>query len=401
MFKNRLEDNIWKYAIQLITNKRIFVSILSIYYLTIPDVTIQGIGFIIAIGTFFSFIFEIPSGYMSDKIGHKQTLVLSNFLLLLSSIVFYFSNSYLFLIIASIFWNVGNAFSSGTGTAFMHETITALGRDNEYVKIMGKIRSVGFALPAIISMLIPFLVVYGYKVPFLVAIVIDAIGLVSAMSLVAPKVKKERVEALEVGPNNFRRAFREIKHYNLLPGMIFSSLVTSYVFAFGQYRGPYQATVGIAVIWFGILQGSGRILASIMLWFSGKLHTKISQQNVRLLKVILFAFLAVPLFLVSNKLVVAGCFLLINALFYGLNGLSGGTYKKLKNSSLKATVLSIGSQIKNIFTIIVVPFLGFLITKVGYKNAFGIFLILYFFIALYIHIKIKNSTDADDDFGGD
>lgn len=401
MFKNRLEDNIWKYAIQLITNKRIFVSILSIYYLTVPDVTIQGIGIITAIGTVFGFIFEIPSGYMADKIGHKQTLVLSNALMLLSSTFYFFSNNFITLVAASVLLSVGNAFSSGTGTAFMHETITALGKDKEYVRIMGKVKSVGFALPAVISMLIPFLVVYGYKTPFLVAIIIDLIGLISAISLVIPNVKKERVAELEVGPNNFIRAFREIKHYNLLPGMLFSSIVTSYVFSLGQYRGPYQAVVGVAVIWFGILFGSGRILASIMLWFSGKMHAKISQPNIRLLKIILFTSLSIPLFFTTNKIIVAGCFLLINASFYGLNGLSSGTYRKLKNSSLKATVLSIGAQIKNLFLIVTTPLLGFLIMKYGFKNAYGIFLLSYLIIALYVHIRIKNSTDADDDFGGE
>jgi len=66
-----LQGNIWKYTLLLIANKRIFVAILGAYYLTIPDVNAAGIGIILLAGSLAGFVFEIPSGYVSDKIGHK------------------------------------------------------------------------------------------------------------------------------------------------------------------------------------------------------------------------------------------------------------------------------------------------------------------------------------------
>ena len=70
-----LEGNIFKYGLSLIANKRIFVAILGAYYLTVPGVTPWWIGAILLISSGMGVLFEVPSGYIADKIGHKKALV--------------------------------------------------------------------------------------------------------------------------------------------------------------------------------------------------------------------------------------------------------------------------------------------------------------------------------------
>jgi len=111
-----LKHNIWKYTLILIANKRIFVAILGAYYLTIPGVTPKIIGSILLAGSLSGFLFEIPSGYMSDKIGHKLTLVISRVLMLVSTIFFLVANNITFLIIGAIFLSASIAFQSGGKT---------------------------------------------------------------------------------------------------------------------------------------------------------------------------------------------------------------------------------------------------------------------------------------------
>lgn len=41
---SKLHSNLWKYALILISKKRIFVAILGAYYLTVPDVQAADIG---------------------------------------------------------------------------------------------------------------------------------------------------------------------------------------------------------------------------------------------------------------------------------------------------------------------------------------------------------------------
>ncbi len=98
-----LSANIWKYCLILIANKRIFVAILGAYYLTVPDVTANTIGIILMVGSLTTFLFEIPSGYLANKFGHKQAIVLSRVFMLIATALFLISNSVTLLIVASIF----------------------------------------------------------------------------------------------------------------------------------------------------------------------------------------------------------------------------------------------------------------------------------------------------------
>jgi MFS family permease len=195
-FEKKLTSNIWKYTIILIANKRVFVAILGAFYLTVPGVMAKQIGLILLIGNLAGFILEIPSGYASDKFGHKRTLVFARVAVLLSSITFLFANNLLLLCVASVLLSLGQAFQSGTGTAFMHETFRDLGREKDYTRVMGKASAIGFAVPAVFMTLVPFLVTWSMKGPFLVAVIIDLIGLWASIALVAPHVKPEHVEEI-------------------------------------------------------------------------------------------------------------------------------------------------------------------------------------------------------------
>jgi len=77
--------------------------ILSIYFLTLPNATAQQIGLYMGVGWAVGFLLEIPSGYFSDKFGHKKTLILAKFFLLFSTLFFVFGKSVPYFILGSSF----------------------------------------------------------------------------------------------------------------------------------------------------------------------------------------------------------------------------------------------------------------------------------------------------------
>ena len=50
------------------------------------------LGWFMTAGAAASFLFEIPSGYLSDLFGHKKTLVLSKILMLLGTLLYVFAD---------------------------------------------------------------------------------------------------------------------------------------------------------------------------------------------------------------------------------------------------------------------------------------------------------------------
>lgn len=389
--KKALESNIWKYTLFKIANKRVYVAILSAYYLTIPNTTAQSIGIILLAGNIAGFLLEIPSGYISDKLGHKQALVLSRIALILSTLFFLFANSLFFLVLGSIFLSIGQAFISGTGSAFMHETLRGLGKEKDYAKIMGKMNSIGFAVPIILTVLTPFLVSISFKTPFLIGLIVDVVGFIIALALVAPPVSQEQID--EIGVTNFRQVIKAGHKLNFFPFALFSGVMMGILFSIGGFRAAYQILLGVPVIWYGVLFGVGRGLASLMLAYSGKIHAKTTLFSFYRFQILLYTALILLLGVFTSWQVVVIAFILINSFQWGLSTVNS-TYllEIIKTSNFKATLLSTKAQIERVIAGIIGISLGFAIESLTYQYGF-LFLALSFVVLtvpLYFYISTKH-----------
>ncbi len=396
MTKN-LNSNIWKFTFLLISNKRIFAAILGAYYLTVPEVTAQTLGTILLIGSVSGFLFEIPSGYLSDKIGHKQALVISRILMLLSTVFFLAGTNVTFLILGAALMHASNAFHSGTGSAFMHDTLRALGRDQDYTKIMGKVSAIGFAVPIIFTVLTPFLVGISFKAPFLFSLVIDGIGLVFSLILISPSGHQAKVE--EIRATNFWQVLKEGHRLNFFQVALISAVISGTLFGVGGFRGPYQIFLEIPVIWFGVLFGAGRAMASLMLAYSGRIKKYFTLVSFYQSQVILFGLFFLLLGYLTTWWAVAVVFIIMNAFKWGLNRIDEGYQLDLiRSSKFKATLLSVATQIDQAIGAVVGFGLGLLIEQMSYRTGFLVvaivFLIIQIPLCISISFKYKNRRSA-------
>lgn len=83
-------------------------------------------------------VLEIPTGFFSDRIGRRQTLILSAFLILLCLVLWAFAgetNSLALLFIGAVLYGASDAFMSGTVDALMFETLRQTGREDDFKKL--------------------------------------------------------------------------------------------------------------------------------------------------------------------------------------------------------------------------------------------------------------------------
>jgi len=161
-----LKANIWKNFIFLLTNWSYYYSILWVYFLSLPNTEIKQIGLFMSLGFLVSFLLEIPTWYISDKFGHKNTLVLAKIFKLLSLCCYLLWSNIRRFGAGSILWALGWAFTSGTNQAFMHETLLALKKDQDYTKIMSRTNGLVALMSAIILTLLPLSMWIDMKLPF-------------------------------------------------------------------------------------------------------------------------------------------------------------------------------------------------------------------------------------------
>lgn len=388
-----LTGNIWKYCLILIANKRIFAPILGAYYLTIPDVTANTIGIILMVGSLSAFLFEIPSGFLADKLGHKQIIVFSRLLMLIATILFLISDSVPLLIAAGIFFSASFAFFSGTGSAFMHDTLRALGREKDYAAVMGKISSLGFAIPIVLMVTVPFLVSISYAAPFIISLITDTIGLIAALLLKVPPVAES--EVAEVKATNFVQVMQEGWRLHFFSIVLFTGTLSGFLFAVGGFRAPYQVLLEIPVIWFGVLFGLGRAGASILLVYSGRLKAYFNLLSFFRFQIILYGVLILALGITTNWILVALIFIVMNAFQWGFSQIDEAyRLSIIRNSKFKATLLSAGSQVKHLADATTAFGLGYLIQKTSYQEGFFWIGLLFISILIMCYVYIAKKFNA-------
>ena len=99
-------------------------------------------------------VLELPSGYFSDRIGRRFTLLLSTLCSLLGCLVLALSGSFTLFALGQALLGAGSAFKSGTDSSLLFESLEAAGRAEE-VEVQ-EVRAwrfslAGFALSALLG----------------------------------------------------------------------------------------------------------------------------------------------------------------------------------------------------------------------------------------------------------
>jgi len=179
----------------------LFMPIIWLFYaengLSISDLfIIQGIySLVIA-------IIEIPSGYLADVMGRKKAIVLGTLFGLLGMIAYSLSYGFSGFLLAALCLGVGQSFISGSDTALMYDSLVKLKRQNEFIKLEGRIVSAGNIAEASAFVIGGLLAEIRLRTPFYVQVLIALIGFLTALLLVEPK--------MEEGPKGKKNAWSNI-----------------------------------------------------------------------------------------------------------------------------------------------------------------------------------------------
>lgn len=364
--KQKLESNIWKYGVYLTTNHRLYWPLITIYFLTFPNATTQQIGWFLALGQIGGLVLEIPSGYIADKIGHKQALIIAKLCLIIATLLFLIGGHYLVFAAGSFFFSAGLAFNSGTITAFMHETLRALKKDDQFSKIVGKVKSRAFAASAVVLAVLPLLTPINIRLPFAAGLVIDIIGLLTVLSFATPA--RTKVEIEEISTTNFRQVLREGSRRRFFPVAVFTALFTTLIIAGGTYREVYEQSLGISVTMFGALSSLSRLVGSVMSRYIYRLKNVLRIELYFFLVALFVVTLIAAAGYVENRWVVVAVFITLSG--FWLSSISLSEHYKLdylQGSAFKATLLSFHGLLESLFLIGANLVIGMLVGWVSYR----------------------------------
>ncbi len=127
-------------------------------------------------------VLEVPSGYMSDRLGRRKTLLVAAISFVAATFLLVVGEGFAQFALASVLLGAASAFASGTGSSLLFESLKADGRASEIEAMELKAWRFSFSGLALSALTGGVLALHGAILPY-VATAISALGLLAATAL--------------------------------------------------------------------------------------------------------------------------------------------------------------------------------------------------------------------------
>ena len=357
--KQKLKRNVWKYYLFSILGSLFFpLPIIVLFWqnngLSLTQIMILQSLFAIAI-----VVLEVPTGYFADIFGRRTTLINSAIFLTLGVIVYSIGHNFAQFLIAEILWAVGVSLNSGTGAAFVYDTLKDLGREKSYKKIWGKTIGYGFVAMAFASVLGGLIGKIGFRSTFYATLPCLALLIPLAFSMKEPKRHKRIFE------RGYMYELLKILKFSLVENkkirwlIIYSGVVLAFNSAVLWLYQPYFTLSGLDIVHFGVVFASFQIVAAISSKYAHKIEEKLGQKRSLIMLVVL---VGVSYLLMSNFVYLFSfSFAFLQQFVRGFSEPVITDYiNKLTSSDIRATVLSAQNLSSALMYACIIPFIGWI-----------------------------------------
>ncbi|OYR54368.1 MFS transporter [Halorubrum sp. Ea1] len=205
---------------------------------------------------------EIPTGYVGDRLGRRNSLLTGTALISLTLLGIGLSGSFRALVALYVCWSMGYNFRSGSEDAWLYDTLTDDLSEDEFAHVRGRGESVALAIGAGAAVVGGYLGSIDLSYPWFVAAGVTALGVVVLLTIDEP----DTYERADTATLSFRRTLsiirrtvseRNVRAFVLYYYVVYAA-VTYLVFVFLQ---PIFETI---VLDFGVSQSAVR---SLLGWF--------------------------------------------------------------------------------------------------------------------------------------
>ena len=374
---NQIRSNIQK-----IYGLKFFAMFLILMPVIVPFFESKGIGMkgVYLLQSIFAitvFIMEIPSGYISDLLGRKNTLIVASVLKGLGFSLFPLADDLNILIFAEIILGIGASLSSGTDIAMIYDTLEVTDPKKAQIKILGKTLSflaMGEGFAALIASIL-MLFHFDINTLAITTAIFCWIPFFISLTLTEPPRKKMTSTHKENFSYIYENLFKQSKILRLI---ILNSVLlsSSTLFAVWLFQ-KYWSDIGISIVYFGFLWAFTNFTVSIISKKAHKVEKKWGSINTL---IIIGTLPIIGYFGISLTDTYWG--FLFCLCFQVTRGIAQIILKDALNkrvtADFRATANSISQMGTRILFLIIGPLLGLLIDEKGLSFACMIMGIVYF-----------------------
>lgn len=261
--KDRLRQNLSRTLLLCFFQVFLVIMPIAVPFFQSKGLSMQDVFSLQALFALVVLVTEVPSGYLADLIGRKQTLVIGAVFGGVGHSLLLGADGFWGLAMFEIGLGISHSLISGADIALLYDTELALERDERHQRqIVGKLYSVRTASEAVAALTCSFLLLWSMELAIYVQALVGWLPLVVAVRLVEPP--GERLEGSSHTGNMVRICRYLMTHSSVLRLVILAlsiwSLTTFYAVWLLQKLWIEQ---GVGLVHFGYMWAALTLIASL------------------------------------------------------------------------------------------------------------------------------------------
>ncbi|MCY4391965.1 MAG: MFS transporter [Chloroflexi bacterium] len=356
-----LQANVWKfYLFRFFVDFQLWLPIWAVYLIEERGLSLTQLTALDAPFWILLIVLEVPTGAIADRWGRKVSLSYGALTNAIAVVVFGIATNFGVLLISYMVWAAAFTLYSGADSAFVYDSLRAVGRERDYPKLWGRARAIQ-AVGAILGLLIGSLVAH-YTTLWIP--VVASGGLMGVAWLVSFSFKEPpRFEETD-GQQSYLTVVKEAFGVAFgRPSVRYMMLLTAGVMGVGVsmiiLQQPFLDSHDMPIWSFGLFLTPGQLLSMVGALITYRVITLLGVSRIIVLMPIVVMITAVGLGAIDY--VAAFAFYPLTTTMFAMSFVVISDYLNRRiPSANRATILSIHNMIFSLAVAGMEPLLGWL-----------------------------------------
>lgn len=189
-WENAAQASVLKYYLYKATKAVEFYRPIMYLFFLAQGLNFTQIAILEAIYNLTTLVGEIPTGYVGDRVGRRNSFLVGTVLISLTLLGIGLAESFLTLAVLYVFWSGGYNFQSGSEDAWLYDTLTDDLSEGEFVRVRGRGESAALAVGAVAAVVGGYLGSIDLSYPWFVASAVTGLGALVLLTLDEPETYK-------------------------------------------------------------------------------------------------------------------------------------------------------------------------------------------------------------------
>ena len=338
-----------------------------VLYLGYKGMNLIQIGILESIFHITGFISEIPTGVMADLIGRKRLIVLGRTTALISTIIMLYSNSFWEFGIGFVLSAWGYNMNSGSEEALLYDSLKELNREEEYLKISGKLNLIIEIAQGLSVFIGGILSEKSFNLSYIVAVLVGicALGISTKFKETSLIQKEDKVRLIV----HFKECINTLKeNKKLIKILMFFPIIFTFTTIIYFYGQQYFQDLGFSKIIIALIFLVHGIFSALGALICGKIEKTL--KNKTSIAISTLIGINIILFSLTKGSISIIIFWTLGFLTSILQPISSNKINNLVESKQRATIISVNSMFFSIMMILFFPLIGYIAEKLSIQNSF-------------------------------